>query len=178
MSEQTKTPSRALDFIDRVVGRVVYIGAATVVFMVVLTGVGVFYRYFLGHPINWAGEVNGLALSVSVAAAIAYGARRGAHVAVDVLNMVGGRGVTRWTDLIVRVMAIAIICFLFYGLWRNGMCNVNICAFTTSSLSIPHNMFYYALAIGFGLYGVVLLIELLVGLQHFRAPIDPSEKAN
>jgi len=177
MSKPAKNPSRALDLIDRVVGSVVYIGVAAVILMAILTGVGIFYRYFLNSPVSWIGEVGGLALSISVAASVAYGARRGAHVAVDVLNMVGGRGVTRWTDIIVRVLGIAMVCFLCYALWKNGMCNI-LCAFTTSSLGLSHEYFYYALSIGFGLFGVVLLFELVVGLMNFSAPIDPSEKAN
>ncbi len=57
------------------------------------------------------------------------------------------------------------------------MCGL-LCAFTTSSLSISHEPFYYAMAFGFATYGVVLLVELIVVLAQFRRDVDPSEKSS
>ncbi len=177
MSEPAKTIDRALGVTDGAVGVLGRLGSVAVAALVVMTGVGVFFRYVLNDPLNGLGDIVGLTLSLSVAFSLAYGARRGAHVAVDVLNMVGGRIVTRWTDVLVRVLGIAIIAFACYALIRNGMCGL-LCAFTTSSLSISHEPFYYAMAFGFATYGVVLLVELIVGLAQFRRDVDPSEKSS
>ena len=100
----------------------------------------------------------------------------GAHVAVDVLGMVGGRKVTRWTDALVRLLGIFIICMAVYALIRNGLCGI-LCGYLTSSLAIPHEPFYYFLAFGLSAYGVVLLAELIAGLRHFSRDVDPSEKS-
>ena len=162
---------------DRAAGFLSLVGAVAIAALMVTTGIGVFFRYVLNDPINGLGDIIGLILSVCVAFSLAYGGRRGAHVAVDVLNMVGGRKVTRWTDAVVRVIGIGIIGLACHALIRNGMCGL-LCAYTTSSLSLSHEPFYYLMAAGFAAYGVVLLIELVAGLAHFQARVDPSEKSN
>ncbi|MCZ6763594.1 MAG: TRAP transporter small permease [Alphaproteobacteria bacterium] len=176
MSEPNKVSNRALDITDGAVGVFGYVGGVAAVSLVVMTCVGVYYRYMLNNPLNGLGDIIGLVLSFSIACSLCYGARRGAHVAVDVLNMVGGRVVTRWTDIIVRVLGIAIICVACYALWINGQCGI-LCAYTTSSLSIPLEWSYYAMAVGMAAYGIVLVVELIVGLANFWQPVDPSEKS-
>ncbi len=177
MSEQQQLPDRALTTVDRAVGWLARIGSVTMVALVVMTGVGVFFRYIVNDPINGLGDILGLTLSVTVACSLAYGGRVGAHVAVDVLGMLGGRKLTRWTDLLVRVLGIGIIAVSVYALIKNGLCGI-LCGFLTSSLAIPHEPFYYFLAFGLSAYGVVLFVELVVGLIHFSSDVDPSEKVN
>ena len=175
MSDPQHLPDRALSTVDRAVGWLARIGTVTMVALVVLTGIGVFFRDIVNDPINGLGDILSLTLSVTVACSLAYGGRVGAHVAVDVLGMVGGRKVTRWTDLIVRVLGIFIIVVAVIALIRNGLCGI-LCGFLTSSLAIPHEPFYYFLAFGLSAYGVVLFVELIIGILHFRADVDPSEK--
>ncbi len=177
MPDPQQSPDRTLDSVDRAVGWLARIGSITMVALVVLTGIGVFFRYIMNDPINGLGDILGLTLSITVACSLAYGGRVGAHVAVDVLGMVGGRKVTRWTDPLVRVLGIFIIVVAVYALIKNGLCGI-ICGFLTSSLAIPHEPFYYFLAFGLSVYGVVLLAELIVGLRHFSQDVDPSEKTN
>lgn len=177
MSELKTVTNRALGLTDSAVGLLAVLGGLAVLALVTMTCVGIFFRYFLDNPINGLGDIISLTLSFSVACSLAYGARRGAHVAVDVLNMVGGRVVTRWTDIIVRVLGIFIICVACYALWKNGQCGI-MCAYTTSSLSIPLEWSYYTMAVGLAVFGVVLLVELVVGLLNFWQPVDPSEKTN
>ncbi len=177
MSQPQQLPDRALTIVDRAVGWLARLGSITMVALVVMTGVGVFFRYILVDPINGLGDVLGLTLSITVACSLAYGGRVGAHVAVDVLGMVGGRKVTRWTDALVRVLGIFIIGVAVYALIKNGLCGI-LCGFLTSSLAIPHEPFYYFLAFGLSAYGVVLIAEFIAGLVHFSADVDPSEKSN
>lgn len=177
MSDLPQPPDRALSSVDRAVGWLARIGSITMVALVVLTGIGVFFRYIVNDPINGLGDILGLTLSITVACSLAYGGRVGAHVAVDVLGMVGGRKVTRWTDPLVRVLGIFIVGVAVYALIKNGLCGI-LCGFLTSSLAIPHEPFYYFLAFGLFVYGVVLLVELIVGLRNFSRDVDPSEKSN
>ena len=176
MSEPQQLPDRALTRVDRAVGWLARIGSITMIALVVMTGVGVFFRYILNDPINGLGDILGLTLSITVACSLAYGGRVGAHVAVDVLGMVGGRKVTRWTDALVRVLGIFIVGVAVYALIKNGLCGI-LCGFLTSSLAIPHEPFYYFLAFGLSAYGVVLVAEFIVGLLHFWRDVDPSEKS-
>lgn len=176
MTDPQQLPDRALTTVDRAVGWLARIGSVTMVALVVLTGIGVFFRYIVNDPINGLGDILSLTLSVTVACSLAYGGRVGAHVAVDVLGMVGGRKVTRWTDALVRILGIFIVCVAVYALIRNGLCGI-LCGYLTSSLAIPHEPFYYFLAFGLSAYGVVLLAELIAGLRHFSRDVDPSEKS-
>lgn len=176
MSEPQPLPDRALATVDRAVGWLARIGSITMVALVVLTGIGVFFRYIVNDPINGLGDILGLTLSITVACSLAYGGRVGAHVAVDVLGMVGGRKVTRWTDALVRILGIFIVGVAVYALIKNGLCGI-LCGFLTSSLAIPHEPFYYFLAFGLSAYGVVLVAEFIAGLVHFWRDVDPSEKS-
>ncbi len=177
MSNPTQKPSRVLAITDYATGLVAAVGAIVLAGLVALTGVGVFFRYVMNDPIRGVDDILSLALSVIVACSLAYGGRVGAHVAVDVLGMVGGRRVTRWTDVLVRVLGIIIIAFAVYALIRNGMCGI-LCAYLTTTLGIAHAPFYYFMAFGFTLYGLVLVVELIVGLAHFWQDVDPSEKSS
>lgn len=176
MSEPKQNPGCALAIVDLAVGWLARVGVITMVALVVLTGVGVFFRYIVNDPINGLGDILSLTLSVTVACSLAYGGRVGAHVAVDVLGMVGGRKVTRWTDVLVRILGVGIIGFAVFGLIRNGLCGI-LCGYMTPSLAIPHAPFYYFLAFGLSAYGVVLFFELIAGLRHFWRDVDPSEKS-
>jgi len=176
VSQSEQTPGRALTLIDRAAGGLARVGSITMVALVAMTGIGVFFRYIVNDPINGLGDILGLTLSVTVACSLAYGGRVGAHVAVDVLGMVGGRKVTRWTDILVRVLGIFIIFIAVYALIKNGLCGLT-CGYLTSSLAVPHAPFYYFLAFGLSAYGVVLVAELIAGLRHFSRDVDPSEKS-
>ena len=177
MSDPQQLPDRALTIVDRAVGWLARIGSVTMVALVVMTGIGVFFRYIVNDPINGLGDILSLTLSVTVACSLAYGGRVGAHVAVDVLSMVGGRKVTRWTDLVVRILGIFIVVVAVYALIKNGLCGL-LCGFLTSSLAIPHEPFYYFLAFGLSAYGVVLVMELIAGVVNFSRDVDPSEKSS
>ena len=177
MFDTPKTTDRALGLTDRAVGVLGWLGAAAIAGLVSLIGIGVFFRYILNSPSRGMGDYTGLLLSVTIALSIAYGARRGAHVAVDVVNMVGGRKITRWTDVVVRVLGIGIIAFACVALVKNGQCGL-LCAYTTSSLSIPLERFFYFMAAGLAAYGAVLAVELVVGLIHLWDDVDPSEKSS
>ena len=94
MSEPQHIPDRALTHFDRAVGFVSRIGDFTTLSLVVMTGVFVFMRYILDSPFQGTEDMLGLTLVVTVACSLAHGGRIGAHVAVDVMGMVGGRKVT------------------------------------------------------------------------------------
>ncbi len=176
MTDPQQLPDRALTTVDRAVGWLARIGSVTMVALVVMTGIGVFFRYIVNDPINGLGDLLGLTLSITVACSLAYGGRVGAHVAVDVLGMVGGRKVTRWTDPLVRILGIFIVVVAVFALIKNGLCGI-LCGFLTSSLAIPHEPFYYFLAFGLSAYAVVLVVELFAGLVHFSRDVDPSENS-
>ena len=72
MPESQQLPDRALTTVDRAVGWLARIGSVTMVALVVLTGIGVFFRYIVNDPINGLDDILGLTLSVTVACSLAY----------------------------------------------------------------------------------------------------------
>ena len=100
---------KGLAWLDKAAGALAVLGAAAVVLLVVLTVVAVVFRYLLDDPIFGIDDLSQVGLSLAVAGSIAYGGRIGAHVHVDVLNMVGGRKVTRYTDILARALGAFIV---------------------------------------------------------------------
>ncbi len=174
LSEGVTSVGRGLHWIDRVSGVLAVVGGAATVFLVVLTVVAVFFRYVLNNPIFGVDDLSQVALSVVVAGSIAYGARAGAHVHVDILGMVGGRKVTRYTDVFVRAVGALVVGLTAYGLIDQGLCGMR-CGNFTPNLTIPHFPFYMLLAGSMAVYSVILAFELVLGLIHFRADEDPNE---
>ena len=177
MNRSPNTPDHAVYYVDRVVKWVAYLGSFTMASLVVITGIAVVFRYIINDPIFGIYDISEMGLLTTVACACAYGGREGAHVAVDILNMVGGRRVTRWTDIIVRLLGIGIIAVTVYALIVQGSCGIR-CGHFTPNLAIPFKPFYMILAFGLSDYGAVLIAEFFDGLRHFRDPVDPSEKNN
>lgn len=174
LSDRFTFADRGLRWIDRISRVLAVVGGVTTVALVVLTVVAVFFRYVLNNPIFGIDDLSQVALSVVVAGSIAYGARAGAHVHVDILGMVGGRKVTRYTDVFVRAVGAVIVGLTAYGLVDQGLCGMR-CGNFTPNLTIPHLPFYMLLAAAMAIYAAILVAELIIGLIHFRADEDPNE---
>ena len=144
------------------------------VFLVGLTVVSVFWRYLLNDPIFGITDISRMSLAVIVAGSLAYGARHGAFVHVDILKAVGGRRLTRYTDVLVRLGGIAIVGAATWALRDEARCGFE-CGEFTDNLEIVHTPFYWLLALAMAAYGLILVCELLVGLAHFNAADDPNE---
>ena len=115
------------------------------VFLVGLTVVSVFWRYLLNDPIFGITDLSRMSLAVIVAGALAYGARLGAFVHVDILAVVGGRKVTRYTDILVRLSGIAIVALATFSLREEARCGFE-CGEFTDNLEIIHTPFYWLMA--------------------------------
>jgi len=165
---------RLLDWLNRLILVLASLGAASVVVLVAVTFVTVVWRYGIGQPIYGIDDIAKMTLATIVACSLAYGARRGAHVQVDVLERLGGRAVTRITDLAARSIGIATLGYTTWAIAVKGSCGL-LCGNATSDLSIPHMPFYVLLAAGFGLYALVLIHELVAGLAAWSSTRDPHE---
>lgn len=154
-------------------GLLAFAGSVFLVLLVAVTVVAVFARYFLNDPIFGIEDVSSMVLTVVVAAAIAYGARHGAHVSVNVVGLFAGRGVTRFTDVAARLLGALVAGGAAYALFVKGSCGFKCGAFTPN-IEIMHQPFYYALSIAMALYALQLIAHLAIGLVHFGGE-DPNE---
>jgi TRAP-type C4-dicarboxylate transport system permease small subunit len=133
---------------------------------VLVTVVAVVARYLFNDPIFGITDISRLVMIVVVACSIAYGGRVGAHVAVDIISRSAGRKVTRWSDLLVRLLGIAVTACAAYALYRQGQCGLE-CGHITPNLSLSYAPYSLLLALGLGLYCLLLVWDLLHGLAHF-----------
>jgi len=185
-------PARGLAIVDKITKWLAVGGGFVLIAIMLLTVVDVTLRKLSGNgvqlfnlflseefratikPIKGATELAQMGLAIVVACSLGYGARTGAHVAVDILGMVGGRVITRWTDIFVRLLGISVLAPMVWRLYdvsgqtaRYGL--------ETAELHLSHGPFYLALSIGAAVYLTILVIELFVGLHTIRAARDPSD---
>ena len=144
------------------------------VFLVGVTVVSVFFRYVVNDPIFGVTDVSRMSLAVIVAGSIAYGARQGGMVHVDILAKFGGRKITRLTDVFVRLGGIVIVALSSGALWEESRCGFD-CGEFTDNLEISHVPFYWLLSIAMAVYTLMLVLEFIIGIANFNQEVDPNE---
>ena len=149
------------------------VGGIALAVLLGITVAEVFWRYVLNDSLLWIEDLSTMALAVVVAAAIAYGAREGSHVCVNLIARFTGRRVTRISDAIARLLGVGVTTMAAYALFVHGSCGLP-CGAVTGSVSIPHTPFYYALGVSLANYGLLLASQLLLGLAVWNAQ-DPNE---
>ena len=166
---------RALDRIDRVVRPVaLYFGGFVVIALTLLTVVQVGFLYVLNSPINGADDLAQLLLVSVVAFSVAQSGRTGGQVAVEILGTIGGPNMTRWTDILVKVLGVVILVILTLKLIDNGNHAADF-GEATLTLLISFGPFFYLLAFGMALYAVVLVFEIYVHLCG--RPVDHQSQS-
>ncbi|WP_342074927.1 TRAP transporter small permease subunit [Yoonia sp. SS1-5] len=148
-------------------------GALGVIFLVILTAVGVFWRYVLRDPIFGLQDLSSMTATVVAACAVAYAATQNSHVTVNMMPKHFGRPVRRLTDVIARGSGAVILALASAALIKKGGCGL-ACGNITSNLNIVHTPFYYVLAAALGFYAVYLLVQLIAGLSSWQGE-DPNE---
>ncbi|MDE2943329.1 MAG: TRAP transporter small permease [Gemmatimonadota bacterium] len=167
--------ARAEAFCGRVAAAFAVAGGVALAVLLGITMAEVFWRYVLNDSLLWIEDVSTMSLAVVVAAAVAYGAREGSHVCVNLLARFAGRRVTRVTDAVARLLGVCATAIAAYALFAHGSCGLP-CGAVTGSVSIPHLPFYYALGASLAAYGLLLLSQLLLGFAVWDAE-DPNEPA-
>jgi TRAP-type C4-dicarboxylate transport system permease small subunit len=167
-----------LSWMDRQVGRLTglfaVVGALGVLGLMGIILIAVIWRYGINNPIFGIGDLSVLVLSVVAASATIFGARNDAHISIDIISRFFGRKVTRFTDVIMRVLTFGILTLASYALVAKACGFEKGCL--TENLSIVHRPFYYVLAVSMGLYALHVLVQLLQSLLHFHDddPNDPG----
>ena len=168
--------AQAESYCGRVTAAFAVVGGIALVVLLGVTVAEVFWRYVLNNSLLWAEDVSTMSLVVVVAAAVAYGAREGSHVCVNLIARVAGRRVTRITDAVVRLLGVAVTATAAYALFVHGSCGP-ACGAATSSVSISHTPFYYALGASVAAYGLLLASQLFLGFATWNGE-DPNEPAD
>ena len=127
------------------------LGGVSLLLLVLVTGIGVFFRYVLNTPINGLRDISQLLLLFCVSGAIPYAARQGSHVAVDLLTVTRQPGIERSLNVAIGALGALLLTALLFALGRQGSCGFR-CGQFTPDLAIPFWPMYLALGIGFALY--------------------------
>ncbi len=163
-------------WLNRAAIAVAAVGGFGVFCLMMVTLVAVIWRYGFNDPIFGIGDMSVVILSIVAAASVVFGARNESHVSVNVIDFLFGRKVTRFTDLIMRILAVGISGTASYALFKKACGFEKACI--TENLSIEHWPFYYVLGFAFAFYCLHLLVQLFTGLVHFNAEVDPNDLAD
>ncbi len=165
--------AQAESYCGRVAAAFAVVGGVALVVLLAITVAEVFWRYVLNDSLLWVEDLSTMSLVVVVAAAVAYGAREGSHVCVNLIARIAGRRATRFTDAVARLLGVAVTTTAAYALFVHGSCGPS-CGAATSSVSISHTPFYYALGAALAAYGMLLASQLLLGFATWDGK-DPNE---
>ena len=162
-----------LDFIDRIVRFVaLWGGGLMIVSLMGITVIDVILRYFFNSPIFGARDVSKLILLTAVALSVAYSARTGGQVSIELFSDMMGPRIIRWTEVFVRFIAIVMLFFLAWRLWVSGL-NASEFGEASLALEIPFRPFYFILSLGMLLYAVVLIVEIPLFFRGRTTSIKP-----
>ena len=167
---------KALLWIDGQLGRIAGLfaiaGSIGIALLMGIILVAVFWRYVLSAPLFGIDDVSVMVLVVVAASSVAYGARNNSHVSVNIITKFFGRSATRYTDAVMRLMALGITGLAAYALATKACGFEKACI--TENLSIEHTYFYYVLGVALAFYALHILVQLLVGFIHWNGE-DPNE---
>ncbi len=156
---------------DRLVRRVaLWGGGLTLLALIVLIVGDVVLRYVCNAPIFGARDLGKLLLTSMIALATAYSARSGGQVAIEAFSRFLGKSGLRRLEIAVRLGAALMLAVLSWRLLLAGF-SAGRYGEASLSLGIPHAPFYWLLAAGMVLYGLVLVVEIALLLGG--ADIDP-----
>ncbi len=135
-------------------------GATVLVLMMLLTALDVLLRYAFNRPISGAFELIEYMMAVFVPFSVVYCARRGEHVAVDLIMNFFGAGVRRLFECLTSLVTVVFAglvtwqCSLYVGsMLKSKM--------TSAVLLIPVYPFVATVTIGMGAFALVTLINTL-----------------
>ncbi|MDF1592711.1 MAG: TRAP transporter small permease [Desulfobacterales bacterium] len=170
---KTDSTNRCLDRLDRIVrSTALWGGGLMLVGLMGLTVVDVILRYLFNAPIYGARDVAKLILLVMVALSVAYSARTGGQISIEVFSAMMGPRLLRWIEVLVRFVATAMLLVLTWRLWHSGQ-NAGRFGEASLALQIPFKPFYFILAVGMLLYAAVLIAEIPLYWRNRTTNIMP-----
>lgn len=159
--------------LDRLVRTVaLWGGGGSLIGLMALTVLEVVRRYGFNAPIYGARDVAKLMLLCLIAASIAYSARTGGQVAIELCVRRLDPVLRRRLSIGVRLAAVPMLGILAWQLVDSGI-NARRFGEASLALQLPFAPFYTILAVGMALYALVLVVEIL--LLWIDADLDFSE---
>ena len=165
MSDKKVGTDTALRVVDSFIRPItLYAGGAMLIGLALVTVIAVIFRYAFNSPIFGADDFNQMLLMGTVACGIGYSGRKGGQVVVEILSVISGQKVMRWTDIFAKLLGVIMLSFLVWVLIESGI-NAAEYGETTRSLEITLQPFFWLLAAGIALYCIVLFVEMITLLR-------------
>ncbi len=138
-----------------------WIGVFLMAAILVIMGLGVFFRYVLNDSLTWSEELAryGLVYATFIGGAVA--ARRRSHIRVTFLEVLLPAFWARWLE---RLQDIVTLAFALYIAWLAIRISGILSSTRSAAMQLPMHYVYAAIVIGFGL----MALRLTVGLWRGR----------
>jgi TRAP-type C4-dicarboxylate transport system permease small subunit len=174
MTEHAKdNMNRRLNRLDRVVrAAALWGGGLMLVGLMGLTVVDVVMRYIFNSPVFGARDAAKLILLIMVALSVAYSARTGGQISIEVFSRMLGPRLLRRAEVFVRFVAAAMLLVLTWRLGHSGQYAGKF-GEVSLALQIPFKPFYFILSAGMFLYALVLIAEIPLYWRSRTTPITP-----
>ncbi len=152
------------DRLDRIVSSAVrlcaYISGIALFWLMGLTVVAVIMRYVFNAPILGGQDLSEVSLIVVVFPALAYCGWTGGHVALDVVASRLKPRTLLWSDRVVHTVSGLLFSYIAWQTWRRGL-DAYRYGEASNLIEIPRSPFFFIIAIGAGLYALVLFVQAL-----------------
>ncbi|HHT46340.1 MAG TPA: TRAP transporter small permease [Firmicutes bacterium] len=135
------------------------ISGIVLAFLVVISVLNIVGR-FMKYPITGTYEIVQYGFAVIICLAVAYTALEEGHISIDLIFKLYPQKVKIFLEVINKILGICIFALISWRLWADGI-DAYIIGETSSTLRIPVFLFQFALATGFALMGLVIILKLL-----------------
>lgn len=134
------------------------VGIALVAAILVVLGLGVFFRYVLNDSLGWTEEISRYGLVYVTFIGCAAAARRGTHIRVTVLETVLPK---RAGDVLRTLQDLATLAFVVYVAVKAVEISGILGTTRSAAMQLPMNYVYAAIVIGFSLTAARLAIGIV-----------------
>lgn len=155
---------------ESVIHAIALIAAALVFIGFAVLTVAVFYRYFLGTPINWADELTGYLVVGLVMAGFGSALLLDQHIGVDLLSGLAPHHAKRWLALWSALCVLLCGALFTWSAWHAVSFNRDFGVYSTGPLEVPMWVVQSPMILGGGLLCLAAIIRAARALTD-EAPL-------
>ena len=142
----------------------IIVACVVLVALIVMTFMGVIYRYAIKHPFTWLEEVQTACMVWIVFASGGAAFRTGNHVAIEMIVDMFPQKVQKIFEWCIAVVVFLVLAYLFYQ--SLGFINVFVkSGRATSMLKIPYTLIYGIAPVSFVIMVVSYIFSLVKGVK-------------
>lgn len=156
--------------LDRSVKAMAILAGISLLWLMALVCYSVFMRRVFNDPPLGGGDLASVSLVPVVFLGFAYCGWTGGHIAVDVISSLNRPNVTRWTDVIVRLLSSMLLGVMT---WRCIVLfmDASESAEATELIEIPHSPFVGIMVIGSAVFTITFLV---MAIRAWRGQPDAN----